>query len=168
MIFGFGRARTPLQIRPAEMTDCRAIAEIHAGSFDHPWGLMEFERILAEENILCHVAAGNMDKGAARGFVLSRLAADEAEILSIAVHPDRRGEGIAGKLLAAHREALLLNRIRTLFLEVEERNMPAIALYRRQGFAEVARRDAYYRKADGSVATALVIAPGVVDGVLPR
>jgi ribosomal-protein-alanine N-acetyltransferase len=154
MIFGFGRSRTPLVIRPAEMSDARAAAEIHALSFDRPWGLMEFERLMAEENILTHVAA---DEKASEGFVLSRLAADEAEILSIATHPRRRGEGIAGRLLSAHREALLLNRIRTLFLEVEDSNAPALALYRRQGFTEVSRREAYYRKADGSAATALVM-----------
>jgi [ribosomal protein S18]-alanine N-acetyltransferase len=154
MIFGFGRAKAPLVIRHAEMTDARAVAEIHAASFDRPWGLMEFERLLAEENILTHAAAH--DNGT-EGFVLSRVAADEAEILSIAVHPRRRGEGIAGRLLAVHREALVLNRIRTLFLEVEEGNAPAIALYKRQGFTDVSRRDAYYRKADGSAATAIVM-----------
>jgi [ribosomal protein S18]-alanine N-acetyltransferase len=154
MIFGFGRSKTPLIIRPTDMEDARAVAEIHAASFDRPWGLMEFERLLAEENIVSHAAAH--DRGT-EGFVLSRLAADEAEILSIAVHPRRRGEGIAGRLLSAHREALMLNRIRTLFLEVEEGNAPAIALYQRQGFSDVSRRDAYYRKADGSAATAIVM-----------
>jgi ribosomal-protein-alanine N-acetyltransferase len=44
-----------------------------------------------------------------------------------------------------------------LFLEVEDSNAPALALYERQGFREVARREAYYRKADGSAATALVM-----------
>jgi [ribosomal protein S18]-alanine N-acetyltransferase len=154
MILGFGRAKAPLMVRPSEMTDARAVAEIHAASFDRPWGLMEFERLLAEENTLCHVAAGSKE---ADGFVLSRLAADEAEILSIAVTPRRRGEGIAGRLLTSHRDALLLNRIRTLFLEVEDSNVSAIALYKRQGSSEVSRREAYYRKADGSAATALVM-----------
>jgi ribosomal-protein-alanine N-acetyltransferase len=59
--------------------------------------------------------------------------------------------------LTAHTEALSLNRIRTIFLEVEQTNAPALALYKRQGFTEVARRDAYYRLADGSAATALVM-----------
>ncbi len=152
MIFGFGRPK-PLAIRTAAMEDCLSIADIHADSFDRPWGLMEFERMLAEESALAHVAAAD----APEGFVLSRLAGDEAEVLSIAVRPRRRGEGVAGRLLAVHLEALALSRVRTLFLEVEEGNLPAIALYRRQRFAEVARRDAYYRKADGSAATAIVM-----------
>ncbi len=118
-------------------------------------GLIEFERLLAEETTLAHVAAGAGD--AAAGFVLSRVAADEAEVLSIAVMPERRGEGIAGRLLDAHREMLRFARARMLFLEVEDANAAALALYRRQGFQEVSRRDAYYRKADGSAATAIVM-----------
>ncbi len=154
MIFGFGRSKAALVIRPAQMSDARDVAGIHAASFDQPWGLMEFERMMAEASTLAHVAGGERDSDA---FVLSRLSADEAEILSIAVHPRRRGEGLSGRLLSAHTEALALNRVRTIFLEVESANQPALALYKRQGFAEVARRDAYYRKADGSAATALVM-----------
>jgi [ribosomal protein S18]-alanine N-acetyltransferase len=157
MIFGFGRTRAPLVIRPGEMTDASAVAGIHALSFDRPWGLMEFERLLAEENIAAHVAAGSGRGAAAEAFILSRIAADEAEVLSIAVSPDRRGEGVSHRLMRAHREALALNRVRMLFLEVEDRNAAALALYRRQGFQEVSRREAYYRKADGSAATALIM-----------
>jgi [ribosomal protein S18]-alanine N-acetyltransferase len=157
VIFGFGKTRAPLLVRPAEMADAAAISAIHAASFDRPWGLMEFERLLAEETTLAHVAAATTEGGAVAGFVLSRVAVDEAEVLSIAVLPDRRGEGIAGRLLDAHREMLRFARARMLFLEVEDGNAPALALYRRQGFGEVSRREAYYRKADGSAATALVM-----------
>jgi ribosomal-protein-alanine N-acetyltransferase len=157
MIFGFGRGRTPVVIRPAAMEDAAQIAAIHAASFDRPWGLMEFERLLAEETTLAHAAAASAEPGALAGFVLSRVASDEAEVLSIAVSPDRRGEGLAGRLLDAHREMLRFERARVLFLEVEDSNIPALALYRRQGFIEVSRRQAYYRKSDGSAATALVM-----------
>lgn len=157
MIFGFGRSRAALLIRPAAMADAPAISALHASSFDRPWGLMEFERLLAEETTLAHVAASTTGAGAPEGFILSRVAADEAEVLSIAVSPDRRGEGIGGRLMDAHREMLKFERARMLFLEVEDTNASALALYRRQGFQEVARRDAYYRKADGTAATALVM-----------
>jgi [ribosomal protein S18]-alanine N-acetyltransferase len=157
MIFGFGRSRAPLQIRPAEMADSAQISAIHAASFDRPWGLMEFERLLAEETTLAHVAAETASSAMVAGFVLSRVAADEAEVLSIAVIPERRGEGIARRLLDAHREMLRFERAKVLFLEVEDANLPALALYRRQGFMEVSRRQAYYRKSDGSAATALVM-----------
>jgi [ribosomal protein S18]-alanine N-acetyltransferase len=157
MIFGFGRARNPLDIRPAQMRDARAIAEIHAASFDRPWGLMDIERMMLEDNVLTHVAVGGTEKSEAEGFILSRMAADEAEVLSIAVHPNRRGEGIGGRLLRTQTSMMPLNRIRMLFLEVEDGNLAALALYRKIGFDEVSRRQAYYRKADGSAATALVM-----------
>ncbi len=156
MIFGFGRPRSPLLIRPAGTQDVRSVSEIHAASFDRPWGLTEFERLMAEETVLTHVAAGG-PRDIPEGFVLARLAADEAEILSIAVNPTRRGEGIAGRLLKSQMDMLALNGIRTLFLEVEDANIPALALYQRHRFMEVSRREAYYRKADGSAATALVM-----------
>jgi [ribosomal protein S18]-alanine N-acetyltransferase len=157
MILGFGRPKHPLQIRPAEMRDARAVAEIHAASFDRPWGLMEIERLMSEDTVITHVAVGGTISAQPEAFILSRIAADEAEVLSVAVDPRRRGEGIARRLLLAQMDMLPLNRVRTLFLEVEDGNMSALALYKRSGFIEVARREAYYRKSDGSAATALVM-----------
>ena len=157
MIFGFGRPKTPPVIRSGEMSDARDIAELHAQSFDIPWGLMEFERLLSEQNILSHVAVAEEAGARVQGFVLSRLVGDEAEILSIAVDPRQRGKGLAGRLLAVHRESLVLSQVGVLFLEVEDGNSSAIALYKRYDFTQVSRREAYYRKADGSAATALVM-----------
>ena len=48
-----------------------------------------------------------------------------------------------------------------LFLEVEEGNAPARALYVKRGFVEVGRRNAYYKKADGSAASAIVMRHGI-------
>jgi [ribosomal protein S18]-alanine N-acetyltransferase len=156
MIFGFRRARPPLMIRLAQSRDASDICDIHTTSFDRAWGLTEFERMLSEETSLAHVA-GEERSGRLGAFVLSRIAADEAEILSIAVRPDRRGEGHSARLLLAHHDVLALNGVKTVFLEVETGNAPALALYKRQGYAEVARRDAYYKRSDGSAATALVM-----------
>jgi [ribosomal protein S18]-alanine N-acetyltransferase len=156
MIFGFRRTHAEPFIRPGKMADVESMAAIHAEGFDRPWGLIEFERLMSAENIIAHVASSG-SLGPVEGFVLSRLAADEAEILSIAVAPVARGHGVAAKLLRQHMDALALARVKTLFLEVEEGNTPALRLYARKGFTEVSRRSAYYRKADGSLATALVM-----------
>lgn len=155
MIFGFGK-RT-LRVREAKMQDAPVIAGLHAASFDRPWGLIEIERMLADESHLTHVSAGGGENDPAEAFIITRIAADEAEILSVAVAPRRRGEGIGRSLINAQCDMLSVNRIRTLFLEVQEDNSPAIALYNRLGFGEVSRRAAYYRKADGSAATAIVM-----------
>jgi len=78
------------------------------------------------------------------GFILSRLAADEAEILSVAVAASQRGRGLAGRLLDLHLRTLAGRGVRAVFLEVEEANRAATCLYARRGFREVGRRDAYY------------------------
>ena len=88
---------------------------------------------------------------------MSRLAADEAEILSVAVARRAQGRGLAGQLLALHLRRLAGLGARTVFLEVDEHNAPAIRLYTRAGFREVARRPNYYPDATGKAANALVL-----------
>jgi ribosomal-protein-alanine N-acetyltransferase len=83
---------------------------------------------------------------------------DEAEILTIALAPEARGHGHAGALLSRHLDALSRRGVRQVHLEVEEGNVPAIALYRRHGFRETGRRTGYYRKTDGARASALTMA----------
>ena len=69
------------------------------------------------------------------GFAVSRMAADEAEILSIAVAAGHRGRGLSRDLLLTHLGHLAGRGVRTVFLEVEENNQPARRLYERAGFA---------------------------------
>jgi ribosomal protein S18 acetylase RimI-like enzyme len=65
------------------------------------------------------------------GFVMARAAAGEAEILTIAVAPDWQGHGLGRKLMDAVLAKAHRDRIEAVFLEVDETNKPAIALYRR-------------------------------------
>jgi ribosomal-protein-alanine N-acetyltransferase len=99
--------------------------------------------------VVAHVArAGN--RGAPAGFMLSRRAADEAEILTVAVAPAERGRGIARALLARHLGRLAALGITRVFLEVDDGNRPALRLYARAGFREVGRREGYYARAEGA------------------
>jgi len=75
---------------------------------------------------------------------MSRQAADEAEILSVAVARNSQGRGLARQLLTLHLRRLAGLGVRTVFLEVDEHNTPAIKLYNRAGFREVSRRSNYY------------------------
>jgi ribosomal-protein-alanine N-acetyltransferase len=79
------------------------------------------------------------------GFVLARVAADEAEILTLAVIPAHRRTGLATKLLSAARELAWKRGARVMFLEVRETNEAARALYAATGFSQVGRRRGYYR-----------------------
>ena len=91
------------------------------------------------------------------GFAVSRMAADEAEILSIAVAARERGRGLSRGLLATHLGHLAGRGVRIVFLEVEENNQPATRLYAKAGFAVVGRRERYYREAGGEERNALVM-----------
>ena len=91
------------------------------------------------------------------GFIISRMAADEAEILTVAVEARFRGRSVAGSLLRYHLGRLAAFGIRTVFLEVEDGNTPALHLYKRAGFVEVARRDGYYPHHAGKPVDALLL-----------
>ena len=87
------------------------------------------------------------------GRVLARVAADEAEILALAVAPQARRHGSGAALLAAAEARAAQAGARTMYLEVAEPNQPARALYGRAGYLLAGRRRAYY--ADGSDALVL-------------
>jgi ribosomal-protein-alanine N-acetyltransferase len=132
------------------------LAEIHAEAFTRPWDAIEFERSLAEKSI--HADGLFLGRGAEpAGFIISRRAADEAEILSVALAPHARGRGHSGALLDRHLQSLAQAGVRLVFLEVEEGNHPALALYRRRGFREIGRRQGYYARPDGTHAGAITM-----------
>lgn len=150
------RRSTPA-IVAARVEDAAALARVHAGAFRHGWSESEFERLLADRNVLCHVARDDGGKGEVAAFTLSRLVADEAEILMVATAPAEQGRGLAGRLLARHLGRLAAAGARKVFLEVDEGNAPALALYARAGFAEVGRRPGYYAEPGRTAAAALIL-----------
>lgn len=89
--------------------------------------------------------AAPADGHPAAGFALSRGAADEEELLLIAVHPQCRGRGIGSALLGRVVEEARARGSTRLFLEMRDGNR-AESLYRRHGFAPVGRRSNYYRR----------------------
>jgi len=137
---GFWGAGTPT-IELATLRDAPKLAELHGASFHRGWGESEFESMLSERNTLVHrLRLGRRTIG----FAVSRIGADEAEILSIAVDASYRGKGLSRDLLLTHLGHLAGRGVRTIFLEVEENNLPARRLYERAGFAVVGRRERYY------------------------
>jgi ribosomal-protein-alanine N-acetyltransferase len=141
-------------VEPASLRDAPALARIHGASFHRGWGESEFESMLTERNTLAHrLRMGRKIVG----FSVSRLAADEAEILSIAVAESHRGRGLSHNLLLTHLGHLAGRGVRTVFLEVEENNRPARRLYERAGFTVVGRRERYYRQGGGEPLNALLM-----------
>jgi [ribosomal protein S18]-alanine N-acetyltransferase len=141
-------------VEPATPRDAPRLAQLHGASFHRGWGESEFEQMLRERNTLVHrLRLG----GTVIGFAVSRMAADEAEILSIAVDERHRGRGLSRNLLLTHLGHLAGRGVRTIFLEVEENNQPARRLYERLGFAVVGRRERYYKQSDGEQLNALLM-----------
>jgi len=139
----FGRV---VSLSDATTRDASAIAALHAASFQRGWSEQEIQRLLIERNVIAHrILRGNR----VDGFVMSREAAGEAEILSIAVNAAQRGRGLARQLLTHHMRRLAGLGVKALFLEVDESNTPARRLYSRAGFREVGRREAYYSRSPG-------------------
>jgi ribosomal-protein-alanine N-acetyltransferase len=126
------------EARPA---DAAAIAAVHGVSFQRGWDEDEIHRLLLEGNVIAHRATLGRTL---IGFILSRRAAGEAEILSVAVAPAWRGRKLSRPLLDLHLRRLAGLGTHSVFLEVGERNAPACRLYRRAGFREVGRRQGYY------------------------
>jgi len=136
----FGRGAPAFgEARPA---DAAAIAAIHAASFQRGWGEDEIQQLLSDRNVVAHRAASGRSL---IGFILSRRAANEAEILSVAIAPAWRGRALARPLLDLHLRRLAGLGVRSVFLEVDEHNAAACRLYRRAGFYEVGRRERYYQ-----------------------
>ena len=146
----FGPIVTRLGMAHAD--DC---ATLHAASFSYAWPVADIEALLLAPTTYADGAFGKA--GELQGFILSRRAADEAEILTIAVKPRKRGQGIAGKLMKANMSQLQAAGAKSWFLEVESQNVAALALYKRFGFEQVGERKSYYRKPDGANALAYIL-----------
>jgi [ribosomal protein S18]-alanine N-acetyltransferase len=154
-MFSLFRKSVPYAIRPigpAAATDC---ARLHAASFAHPWSVAEFESLLAAANAIGDGALSGRSR--LIGFALSRRAAGEAEVLSIAVAKPERGKGIGRVLMNTHLARLAAAGVTSVFLEVEPGNASAIALYEGLGFEMVGERRGYYRKPGAAAAPALTL-----------
>ncbi|MBB4796977.1 ribosomal-protein-alanine N-acetyltransferase [Brevundimonas bullata] len=125
------------------------LAALHAEAFETPWDAASLAALLASPGVFAVEEAD--------GFILIRVVADEAEILTLAVRPAARRNGLGGRLVetAVVRAAAL--GAERMFLEVAEDNVAARALYARTGFTEAGRRRGYYARPDGSREDALVL-----------
>lgn len=142
-------ARPDPILRPAIMADCTRLAAIHAEGFAVGWDREVLERMLLEGYLADVIVSAGVFGQIVTGFALSRVVLDEAELMSVALDPEVRGQGFSARLLMRHAERLSRAGARALFLEVAAENSPALALYRRLGFVEIGRRTAYYAAQHG-------------------
>ncbi|WP_275787998.1 GNAT family N-acetyltransferase [Pararhizobium gei] len=147
------------EIVPLEPADLTKAAAIHAACFSSPWSDGELHALLVQDAVFGFVARQSNASGrpAAGGFVLARVAAGEAEILTIAVEPRFLRLGLGWRLMRAAMRKARDQAAEAMFLEVDETNAAAIGLYRKLGFTKVGERRAYYRDAAGARTAALVM-----------
>ncbi len=129
-----------------------ALARLHAACFGvpRPWTAAEFAALLADPAVFVCARRG--------GAALGRVAADEAELLTIAVEPAARRQGLGRALLAEVLAQAAARGAARLFLEVAADNAPALKLYRAAGFAEAGRRRGYYAGSGRAPVDAIVMA----------
>ncbi len=130
-------------IRSAGPFDPPAMAAIHAAAF--PAGEAWSATIFAGHLSMPGVFGFLTEEG---GLILARAAADEAEILTLAVVPEARRAGVGRALLERARSAAAAAGAEAMFLEVSAGNLAARGLYDAAGFETVGRRRRYYP--DGS------------------
>ena len=149
---------TAFRVEPAGLAHVRVLTTLHAACFDDPWSAGAMADVLASPGAFACVALPDGDgEPAPVGFALARVAADEAELLSLGVVPAARRRGAARALLdAIIRQAQRRGAV-TLFLEVAETNDAARLLYATNGFVAVGRRPDYYQRPNAVPVAALTL-----------
>ncbi len=142
-------SQTP-EIQRAGPAHCFVLSAIHAAAFPaaEAWSAPMFAAQLGQPGVfaLLHETGG---------LIVARVAADEAEILTLAVAAGARRHGLGRALVAAAAAQACAHGATRLFLEVSAQNVAGLALYARCGFAPVGRRRRYY--ADGSDAVMMAL-----------
>jgi ribosomal-protein-alanine N-acetyltransferase len=136
-----GADHTPFKVRPYRPGDSKALCAICRQSPEAAqWPKEAYEQAHSSGQIVLVAES----KAEICGFLVARIAADEAEILNTAVDPAHRREGIGSLLLAAAISTAQAHNAKNVYLEVRESNRKAIAFYVKHGFAKSAERRAYY------------------------
>lgn len=116
------------------------LADLHKLCFpDKPWSADDFGDLKKSG---CEIIASQ------NGFIVYRVVADEAEIITIGVAPNARRGGIADAMLAIMERDVKKSGATTIFLEVAETNAAARALYCKNGYTAVGTRPKYYDGVD--------------------
>ena len=131
--------------------DPAALAATHKAAFtqSRPWTAQEFAELLADR--FTHLT------GDARAFALVREIAGEAELLTIATHPDHQRQGLGRQIMQSWMKTAAERGATEAFLEVAQDNTAAQALYSACGFGLIGIRKAYYPRPTTAAADALLM-----------
>ncbi len=145
---GDDHAGEPVEIRAGDLSDLTAVMTVMESAFPKTygegWNHHQCRSMLAMPSAKLLIASQG---GVACGFAISRQAADEEELLMIAVSPDIQGKGIGYLLLEHVLQKARADNVVFVFLEMRADN-PAEKLYKKFGFHQIGRRKAYYTGPD--------------------
>lgn len=145
-------------LRPAVADDAEAIRVVQNRCFPDPWSRADIGAQLALSGAVAVVAERAPDAGIGIfGYAFGQCVADEIELRSIAVVPERRRQGLGHDVLAAFLEIGRAAGGRCVFLEVAADDPAAIALYLSFGFSCAGKRTGYYRVGRTKPADALIM-----------
>jgi len=129
----------------AGVDSAEELARLHAPLFSPAWDAASFRLLLDHPGSTAFIARAG-EPLATAGFILGRLIADEAEILTLGVCGNWQRRGIGQRLIEALGRAAGKAEARRLYLEVAASNTAALRLYKKLGFAEIGRRKGYYER----------------------
>jgi [ribosomal protein S18]-alanine N-acetyltransferase len=147
-----------LVIRALGALDLDLAARFHRQAFEpigeRPWTRQDIAELVASPAVVGLIVQVD---GNDAGLAILRVAADEAEVLTIAVDAACRRRGVGRALLQAMLEHARAGGAHKVFLDVDAHNAPALALYSQAGFRPVGRRLGYFQRAGGPPADAIVM-----------
>lgn len=135
----------PAEVRIMTHEDLTRVSDIERRSYPFPWSHGVFRDCLLA-GYHCIVI---LRDSTVVGYAILSVAAGDAHILNVCVDPHFRQLGYGERLLDEVLDRARRAEVREIFLEVRPSNEKAIALYRKKGFREIAKRPAYYQASDG-------------------
>lgn len=135
-------------IHAASADQASLLADLHARAFDRPWSAAEVSKLMGNAAVFAILSQAG---SAPSGFAMAWAAAGDSELLTVAVLPEARRQGLGAELVGAAAAAALARGAGSMHLEVAEDNSAARALYEKLGFTQTGRRPSYYAAAHGRV-----------------
>jgi ribosomal-protein-alanine N-acetyltransferase len=143
--------------------DASLMAAIHAHCFNRPWDEAAMAQFIASPGVLCLIGAVPLVAATPTGLLIARRAADEAELLTLGVVPAYRRAGLGRALLERAMDDLRASGATQLFLEVDEGNEGALALYRAMGAKPIGHRAGYYESGANAAIFSLALSDSRSD-----
>jgi len=137
-----------MSVRAAVAKDAAALSALHGASFREGWTRDDFTTWLGRAEAICVVAE---EAGEPAAFGLALASGSDAELLTIATAPALRGKGLGRRIMQGLHAEARARGLERWVLEVARNNLPALGLYKSEGFMEIGVRKAYYPSETGRI-----------------